>query len=181
LCSLLLGGATWLAESLAHDHPSTRWLLPAMPIVTLFFFAGMSSIWRATEAAAARKLAAKHAPEERCLLAGRMPAGRVVIATDQRVFAVTTPRLWKRSRPLWSLPYSRISWFDRADKKNPRRVTLHAGVDTQRVELRVLGDESQSYDYQKYHEEALLVILGRRAASSRPKKGSQREPGSEQG
>jgi hypothetical protein len=165
-CAVGLAGLTWLIESLAHGQSSARWLLPGLLIVTIFFFASMSSIWRATEAARARELAAKAAPTERHLAYCRMPGRRFLIATDQRVLAINLPSVRNSSRALWSMPYSQISSFERGPKRNDRWVTLHAGGMVEQIEVRILGDDNQGYDYQKYHQEALLAILSRRTRSA---------------
>jgi hypothetical protein len=59
--------------------------------------------------------------------------------------------------------YSEITSFARGDAKRRRLVTLHAGGSTERIEVGVLdlADEG-AVDYQKYHQEAILVILWRR-------------------
>jgi hypothetical protein len=66
------------------------------------------------------------------------------------------------------MPYSRISSFERGAKRNDRRVTLHAREMVEQIEVRILGDENQGYDYQKHHQEALRVILTRRTRSEPP-------------
>ena len=116
LCALIVTGLTWLIESLAHGQSSGRWLLPALPIVTIFFFACMSSIWRAREAAQARELAATIAPTERPLAYCRMPSRQFAVATDQRVLAINLPSARHGSRALWSMPYAQIIAIEPRDK-----------------------------------------------------------------
>ena len=63
------------------------------------------------------------------------------------------------------MPYSQITSFERGEKRSGRSVTLHAGPIAETVDVRVLGDKYEGYDYQKHHQEALLLILTRKTRS----------------
>jgi hypothetical protein len=52
---------------------------------------------------------------------------------------------------LWSLSYPEIGWAERDPKGNDRWIRLHAGGIRERIELRLLGDEDQGFEYQKYN------------------------------
>jgi hypothetical protein len=163
----IFAGTIWLAGSHPH-HGLTVALLTALIVFLVFgSFVCIGATQHATIAAGDRTLAARHAPEERCLFASRLPRRQLVIATDQRVFAVSAPLRLRRSQPLWSLPYSRIAGVESVKDTNARRVTLiTAGAkDTQRVEWRwsTLGETGNS-DHHKDEQEALLMIVGRRMA-----------------
>jgi len=158
-------GTTWLAASHPHRHP----LLLALALVVAwlsFLFVLIGAAQHATTAAGDRKLAAMHAPEERCLFASRLPSRELVIATDQRVFAVSAPRRLTRSWQLWSIPYDRITYVTPEKAANARGVRLHAGASAQRVEWRWsdFGSESNSKDRYKDEQEALVAIVDRRAS-----------------
>jgi hypothetical protein len=124
LSASLVAGLTWLIDSRAHSQSSARWVLPALPIVTIFFFACMSSIWRAREAAQARELAATVAPTERPLAYCRMPSRQFAVATDQRVLAINLPSALHGSRALWSMPYAQIIAIEPRDKRSGVPMTL---------------------------------------------------------
>jgi hypothetical protein len=163
----IFAGATWLVGS--HPHGKSAAVLLAVPLIVAwlsFLLVFIGAAQHATIAAGDRKLAAMHAPEERCVFASRLPRRELVIATDQRAFAVSVPLRLKRSQPLWSLPYSRITSVTPVKDANARSVTLHAGGDSERVEWRwsTLGESGNS-DHYKDEQQALLVIVGRRLAS----------------
>jgi hypothetical protein len=163
---VLLGGGIWLIGS--HRHSSHAAVLLALLLVFFFlsFLVSIGLAQQATRAAGDRKLAAMHAPEERCLFASRLPRRQRVMATDQRVFAVSAPRRLTRSRRLWSVPYARIIYVSDREEANARRVTLHAGADTQPVEWRWwIGVDTGDSDSHKDDPQALLMILDRRLAS----------------
>ena len=171
----ILAGTVWLFES--HPHGKSAAVLFAVALVIawlafLLIFIGAAQ--HATIAAGDRKLAAMQAPEERWLFASRLPRRQLVIATDQRVFVVSAPLRLRRSQPLWSLPYSRITSVTPVKDANARSVTLHAGGDTQRVEWRwFTGVEQRGYDPHKDEQQALLMVL-RRGRASLPRTGSRR-------
>jgi hypothetical protein len=174
----IFAGTTWLIGS--HRHSGvTAVLLSLLSLFLLFsFFVSIVVTRRATIAAGGRELAAMHAPEERCLFASRLPRRQLVIATDQRVFAVSAPLRLRRSQPLWSLPYSRITSVAPAKDSNARHVTLHARADTDSVVWPVVwswstGAESGDSDPHKAEQQALLMIVGRRLPSP-PRTGSRR-------
>jgi hypothetical protein len=170
----IFAGTTWLP----HRHTGVTALLFGLLFVFLLFSFPVSIVvtQRATSAAGGRKLAAMHAPEERCLFASRLRRRQLVIATDQRVFAVSAPIPLTRSQPLWSLPYSRITSVMK--ETNARSVRLYGGSYTQRVVWRVTlswstGAESGDSDLHKAEQQALLMIVGRRLVSP-PRTGSRR-------
>lgn len=163
----IFAGTIWLVGS--HRHGKSAAVLLAVPLIVawlgfLLIFIGAAQ--HATIAAGNRKLAATHAPEERWLFASRLPRRQLVIATDQRVFAVSAPLRLRRSQPLWSLPYSRITSVTPVKEANARGVRLHAGGDTREPAWRwsTLGESGNSDDY-KDEQQALVMIVRRRLAS----------------
>ncbi len=102
--------------------------------MAIFSFASMPSIWRASEAAQARELAATVAPTERPLAYCRMPSRQPAVTTDQHVLAINLPSALHVSRALWGMLYAQIISFERSG----RTVTRAAGVAKQ-VEVRVTG------------------------------------------
>jgi hypothetical protein len=162
----IFAGTIWLAGS--HPHHGLTVALLTVLIVFLVFssFVCIGATQRASEAAGDRKLAAMHAPEERCLFASRLPRRKLVIATDQRVFAVSAPLRLRRSQPLWSLPYPRIRHAVDLKEANARSVKLLAGEDSERVEWRwsTLGESGNS-DHYADEQQALVMIVRRKLAS----------------
>jgi hypothetical protein len=173
---VLLGGGIWLVGLVvSHRHSNLAAVMLSLMFVffLIFFFVFIGVTKHATRGAGDRKLAAMHAPEERRLFASRPQSRELVVATDERVFAVSAPRRLSRSRPLWSVPYARITYVRPEKGANVRRVTLHAGAGTQWVEWRWSDVGSDDSDPHKDEQQALLMILGRRVASL-PRTGSRR-------
>jgi hypothetical protein len=163
----ILAGTIWLVGSHPHGKPAAILFAVALIVAwlaLLFVFIGAAQ--HATIAAGDRKLAAMHAPEERWLFASRLPRRQLVIVTDQRLLAVSAPLRLRRSQPLWSLPYARVTSVTPAKHANARSVRLHAGEDSQRVEWRwsTLGESGNS-DHYKDEQQALVTIVRRRRAS----------------
>ena len=122
----VFGGMFWLSTSGPHSN-SVAVLLTVL--VVFFFLSFLFSIVVTPQevgAAGDRKLAAMHAPEERCLFASRLPRRQLVIATDQRVFVVSAPRRLSRSRLLWSISYDRINGATPYNAANARSVKIVA-------------------------------------------------------
>ena len=182
----VFGGMFWLSTSGPHSN-SVAVLLTVL--VVFFFLSFLFSIVVTPQevgAAGDRKLAAMHAPEERCLFASRLPRRQLVIATDQRVFVVSAPRRLSRSRLLWSISYDRINGATPYNAANARSVKIvaweHRGgaapvLDlTRGVEWRWsafwsdLGTKSNSKDNYEDEQKALVVIVNRRVSAV--KKGS---------
>jgi len=131
--------------------------------VTIFFFASLSSVWRAREAAIAGEVAAKAAPGERHLAYCRTPRAQMVIATDTRVLAVDLRRSYDLSRPLWTVPYTQITAIQPREENHGAPMILCTTMDIHHIAVRgLLATSQDSFDYQKYHHEALLLILSRR-------------------
>ena len=111
----------------------------------------------------ARDVAAKAAPGERHLAYCRMPNAQMAIATDSRVLAVNLRRIWDLSRPLWTVPYAQIISVQPRGKTLGAPMIIRTNRDFQQIAVReLLATDQDSFDYQKYHHEALLLILSRR-------------------